>query len=933
MKSIKHRTIESLFIFFLIIALLSTGIAPVASAEEVKVLDGKTISILGDSISTYENISSGAAAETTNSTIENNRVYYYNNKRYGIDLKDTWWMQIIDKLGGEILVNNSYSNSQIFDPDKNAISQGYLDRAVNLHDNTGENDGQQPDIIIVYMGYNDLSYCKDKTGTFDEVHLDELITSVDDTICYATPQTTVEAYCIMIHKIKESYPDAEIYCYNLAPRSLLTEESQARLESFNNDISKICDYYDCILVDNYGDSGLRPDDTNIYCYLADGLHPNKNGMDATTNSFLKAFYEKSRYSDPEVQLHNVSYELDNVIVDQGTLKTVPHNDSFFCSFSSLTSEPVSIQVFVDDEDCTELFVKKSCVTIPQVTGDVRITASLITEASPEDNYRFTLDDDSLKSVIGEENYENTVELNTGYVADNTIYDGSFSIEKTIELKHDSLWSIVWKASYDYDYKCLTLSNYHLAEKEMNNLLHFIDGTSILCMSEYKNGTYTSYGIDLSKHGIDITANNEYRLSNLISEDGTNMIYLFVNGVKLGAMNNVVVNGEITSRNNTWCNGKDIYYNYIGTADSTFNGCKLEFLQIWENILSESHTHNYIYTIEYAPTCTEAGYKDMSCQCGYNTIEITTESLGHTPSMTLVDVPATVFKDGSGHIVCTVCDDRLEEVTIPQLTPKAPLMKSLVNTVDGITVSWYPTQGSDYYRVYRRGAGQSFWQYLGTTTDITYQDKTVTSNKYWRYTVRSGNEAGFGEFDANGLYTKYLSAPKITTLSNTINGISIKWTPVQGATRYYVYRQRVGFNNWTYLGSSTSDTFLDKAIKNASGIDYRYTVKAYCNYTSGYYTKTTVIRRLAAPIMSTAVSYPTGIYVDWTPIPSTTGYYVYRKTDTSGWRLIGIAAGESRAAYFDKTAVKGVKYTYTVKACYGKTVSDFYPQGISITDKY
>ena len=937
MKNIKHRTTESLFIFFLIIAILSTAFPLVAAAEnEVKPLDGKTISILGDSISTYEGVSAGVAAETSNSTIKNNRVFY-SNKRNGVGLNDTWWMQIIDKLGGEILVNNSYSNSQTFDPDKNAVSQAYLNRAVNLHDNTGENAGQQPDIIIVYMGYNDLSYCKDKTGTFDEIIFDELITTVDDTVAYAVPQTTIEAYSIMIHKIRSNYPDAEVYCYNLAPRSLLTDESRQKLDGFNGDIAKICEYFQCILVDNFGDSGLCADDTNIYCYLADGLHPNKNGMDATTNSFLKAFYENSRYADSTKELHSITYELDNVIVDQGTLKTIPDSDSFFCSFSSIVNIPVTAQVFIDDIDYTELYSKHGCITIPNVTGDVRIIASAVTESSAEDSYRFTLEDDSLKAIIGEENFENTVELNTGYVESDTIYDGSFSIDKTIELMHDRQWSVVWKASYDQDYRCLTLSNYHLAEKEMNSLLHFIDGTSILCMSEYKNGAYKSYGIDLSKYDVDITADNEYRLSNIISANGKNMVCLFVNGTKLGALTSLIVDGEATSRDNDWCNGKNFYYNHIGTPDNTFNGCKLEFLQIWENILSDNHTHNYIYSNEYAPTCTEEGYKDMSCQCGFDTIEITTESLGHTPSKIIVDIPATLYKPGSGHIKCTVCEELIEEKEIPQLTPKAPLMRSLINTVDGVSVNWYPAAGSDYYRVYRRGAGQTYWQYLGTTTDVSFVDETATSNNYWRYTVRSGNEGGYGEFDANGIFTKYLSAPKINSLTNTIDGISIKWTPIKGTTRYYVYRNRVGYSNWSYVGSTTSVAYLDKTIKNANGVDYRYTVKAFCGstkgYTSGYYTRTTVIRRLSAPKMTTAVSYPTGMYINWTAIQGTTGYYVYRKTDTTGWRLIGTSAGSSRAAYFDKTAVKGVKYTYTVKACYGKTVSDFYPQGISCIDKY
>lgn len=937
MKKIIIKTIKSLFMIFLGIVVISGSFPVVALNEaEPKILDGKTISILGDSISTYENVSSGIAADTSNSTIRHNRVFY-TNRRNGVSLHDTWWIQIIDKLGGEILVNNSYSNSQVFDPNSNVLGQAYLDRAQNLHDNTGDNNGQKPDIIIVYMGYNDLSYCKDKTGTFDEVNFDALFQSVDDIITYSEPQTTIEAYCIMINKIKIAYPDAEIYCYNLAPRSLLTEESKIKFDSFNSDISKICEHFNCILVDNYNDSGLSPDDTNIYCYLADGLHPNRNGMDATTNSFLKAFYENSRYSDKAKALYNIDYELDNVIVDQGTLKTIPENESFFCSFSSITGGPVSTQVIIDDVDCTRLYCKNGYISIPQVNGNVHIIASLVTENSPEDSYRFTIEDENLKSVIGENNFENTVELNNGYVSEETVFEGAFSVDKTIELLHNNPWSVVWKAQYNTDYNCLTLSNYYLAEKELNSLLHFIDGTSILCMSEYKNGQFTSYGIDLAKHNIDITADNEYRLSNLISDNGKNMVHLFVNGTKIGAINHKVENGKITTLDNKWCNGKDFYYNHIGTTDKTFNGCKLEFLQIWENILSENHVHNYIYTNEYAPTCTESGYKDMSCQCGFNTVEITTESLGHTPSKLFVDSPATLYKQGDGHIECTVCKEIVETKKIPQLTPSSPKMRCLINEVSGVSVNWYPVKGADFYRVYRRAAGQNFWMYLGTTTELSYLDKTATNNNYWRYTVRSGNEGGFGEFDTNGLYIKFLSAPKITNAVNTINGINIKWTSVKGATRYYVYRNRVGLSNWSYIGSTTTTTYNDTTIKNANGVDYRYTVKAYCGsttgYTSSYYSSGYIIRRLSAPVMKTAVSYPTGLYISWTPVSGTTGYYVYRKTDSSGWRLISTTAGSSNAAYFDKTALKGVKYTYTVKACYGKSVSAYNTAGISVLDKY
>ena len=61
-------------------------------------------------------------------------------------------------------------------------------------------------------------------------------------------------------------------------------------------------------------------------------------------------------------------------------------------------------------------------------------------------------------------------------------------------------------------------------------------------------------------------------------------------------------------------------------------------------------------------------------------------------------------------------------------------------------------GATGYRVYRRGAGQSTWTYLGTVTTNTFTDKNVVKNNYYRYTVRavSGYYSGF---DTNGLYIK------------------------------------------------------------------------------------------------------------------------------------------------------------------------------------
>ncbi len=61
------------------------------------------ISILGDSISTYVGYNPYGY-----------HVYYRDDRLYDNDItsvNDTWWKQVIDAIGGELCINNSYSGS------------------------------------------------------------------------------------------------------------------------------------------------------------------------------------------------------------------------------------------------------------------------------------------------------------------------------------------------------------------------------------------------------------------------------------------------------------------------------------------------------------------------------------------------------------------------------------------------------------------------------------------------------------------------------------------------------------------------------------------------------------------------------------------------------------------------------------------------------
>lgn len=71
--------------------------------------------------------------------------------------------------------------------------------------------------------------------------------------------------------------------------------------------------------------------------------------------------------------------------------------------------------------------------------------------------------------------------------------------------------------------------------------------------------------------------------------------------------------------------------------------------------------------------------------------------------------------------------------------------------------------------------------------------------------------------------------------------------------------------------------------------------------------------LAAPKMRSAVGFSTYIKAAWNKVPSSDGYYVYRKTAGEKWTKIAAIKGADKLSWKDKTAKKGTTYYYTVKA--------------------
>lgn len=81
--------------------------------------------------------------------------------------------------------------------------------------------------------------------------------------------------------------------------------------------------------------------------------------------------------------------------------------------------------------------------------------------------------------------------------------------------------------------------------------------------------------------------------------------------------------------------------------------------------------------------------------------------------------------------------------------------SIVNKTNGIEIKWNSVAGASYYKIYRRGAGQS-WKFLTNVNvkSTSYTDTSIKNdyNDYYRYCVRAVSGSSWNTYDT-GKYIK------------------------------------------------------------------------------------------------------------------------------------------------------------------------------------
>ena len=204
----------------------------------------KRISILGDSVSTFAGITPPEA------------LFYdaWRQEETGVTSPDdTWWMQVIQGMGGILGVNNSYAGSTV---SGGFMTSGTSEKRLRTLSAEGE-----PDMILVAMGANDWGF---------GVH----------------PQEFEYEYRRMLQRMKRLYPRAEIWCATILRGKPVPEEEMF----FNVDGVISPNIYSDIIRRIGTEEAVQLADVSGYHMeyeTIDGVHPNREGMKMIACLWLK----------------------------------------------------------------------------------------------------------------------------------------------------------------------------------------------------------------------------------------------------------------------------------------------------------------------------------------------------------------------------------------------------------------------------------------------------------------------------------------------------------------------------------------------------------------------------------------------------------------------------------------------------------------------
>lgn len=243
--------------------------------------------------------------------------------------------------------------------------------------------------------------------------------------------------------------------------------------------------------------------------------------------------------------------------------------------------------------------------------------------------------------------------------------------------------------------------------------------------------------------------------------------------------------------------------------------------------------------------------------------------------------------------------------------------------------------SSSYNVYRAENKDGPYQFLGKTTDNFFQDSTVKNGLSYFY--RIGIIAGTDPEVRSSYTALFMNAeqktphpPLIMSGKGYVKKVEIKFVPSLkneqdkfNIIKYKIYRQKSP-GNWQQIGvtdsKNTSQFDIDFTVFDESdlknGTTYTYALSSLDDKNSESPLSDPVpVETIRNPVLSLDKdNLLRKTILSWKPVCDIAGYYLYRKTENTGWKKVADISGASKTNVTDEKELSdGQQYIYYLTA--------------------
>lgn len=323
--------------------------------------------------------------------------------------------------------------------------------------------------------------------------------------------------------------------------------------------------------------------------------------------------------------------------------------------------------------------------------------------------------------------------------------------------------------------------------------------------------------------------NNNTLTNTINNIPPDNGYLTFTILKYKKQNNTLtINDLVDTSENYGVIGVDECYKKVFCYDSEYKGyIKLEKII---GVIPVTIDINEIFSNEYKTKINAGEYKITfiprnGYQLNYFNININNNNkiIKRSDNSVIKEI------DGSSNYTFTINNNDMVSIgtnIFDSTKPDTPTLKYKTSTYNSISMYWNSINNTSGYYIYRSTGGA--YTKIGNTTGTSFTNYNLKTGQKYYYKV-----VAYKTIYPSDVLSNYSNFIKITPVlkKNSIklyksgsNKIKIKWTKINGASKYRIYRKISG-GKWKRIKTVSSKT---TSYKNTviRGRKYYYKVRAY-----------------------------------------------------------------------------------------------------------